>query len=287
MGDDRKNDGDAGPKGASSGADDAIPEVEAEIVEDPATREGDLLKDAPLEDSDADDVSSSESLKASDAPRSKPRTPGVAIFAIFAVIALAVFAYWFFQGRGGDESVVSEAAAVVLAGEQSPPPAIPESAEEPSIAVIAEDDSSEDNIQESDPINPVAATPAPTEAFPVIEAAPEEEINTENLAANKGDPPAEENTAPRQDEAVIIEDTVSVTDNTEFSAELAQNDALQEAPPSPPTDIPADIPVDVAAELEAPLNDRPEAIPDLETANVEEPSLAEPDMLAAGGNRRG
>ena len=107
MGDDRKGgrgvSGDARDMDARDAASekDAIPEVEAEIVSDPSSPQGDLLKDDGPEAEASGETGASGRDGAGEEAGAKPRTPGVAIFAVFAVCALAVLAYWLWQSRDG------------------------------------------------------------------------------------------------------------------------------------------------------------------------------------------
>lgn len=138
MSDDRK-DGDGVSKEtreARAGA--AVPEVEAEIVDDPAAPQGDLLKD----ELSGDDAASGGDAREGSAhegrvqtpPPAKPRTPGVAIFAVFAAGALAVFAYWLWQTR--DSGAATASASVSARPDAQEPPA--SDSPEPSV-----DDASE------------------------------------------------------------------------------------------------------------------------------------------------
>lgn len=79
------------PKSDAS-ASDAIPEVEAEIV----TGETDAArKAAPFDDAQADAAPADDSIAAAKArPLAPLRTPGVILFGVFALVALAIFAWW-------------------------------------------------------------------------------------------------------------------------------------------------------------------------------------------------
>ena len=107
MGDDRKDgrgvSGDARDMDARDAASekDAIPEVEAEIVSDPSSPQGDLLKDDGPEGEASAETAASGYDGAGEEAGAKLRTPGVAIFAVFAACALAVLAYWLWQPRDG------------------------------------------------------------------------------------------------------------------------------------------------------------------------------------------
>lgn len=107
MGDDRKDgrgvsgdDRDTGARDATSEKD-AIPEVEAEIVSDPSSPQGDLLKDDGPEGEASGETGASGCDGAGEEAGARPRTPGVAIFTVFAACALAVLAYWLWQSRDG------------------------------------------------------------------------------------------------------------------------------------------------------------------------------------------
>lgn len=108
MSDDKKTSKNVDGEGQSAAPDASIPEVEAEIVEDPAMRKGDLLREA-APDGDAAEIASEDN--ADDSVDSvaedvtsppKPKTPGVAIFTIFAICALAIVAFWIWQVRSND-----------------------------------------------------------------------------------------------------------------------------------------------------------------------------------------
>jgi len=144
-----ENDG-ADPSSASRDKG-AIPEVEAEIVEEErAAPDAALLKETVDPDGedeaaqadmsvDEDDVSGDA---ASDAKRAKPRMSGVTIFAVFAAGALAVFAYWLWQGResgGAAAAVASRFQAVAPAQDNAHDDGV-FSTQEPTAAAAAADD---------------------------------------------------------------------------------------------------------------------------------------------------
>lgn len=163
MSDDKKNSEEAGAEGPSSAQNNAIPEVEAEIVEDPAMREGDLLKEA-APDSEASEGASDDALddtvKAA-APPVRSRTPGVAIFVVFAVLSLAVLGFWLWQVRTGGAPASSNTPAEIQGQSRSEPLPTAGSVDEPSVEITTEQETGQAGATEADQLEPVSVATAP------------------------------------------------------------------------------------------------------------------------------
>lgn len=218
MSDDKKNSEDDGAGEPSQAQNNAIPEVEAEIVEDPAMREGDLLKETGS-DSEASESSSGDTLddavEAAASP-AKSRTPGVAIFAVFAALSLAILGYWLLQVRTDGAAASSNTPAEVQGQSQIEQPSIAENANEPSVDVSAEQENGEAGAAEIDQMEPVSV------------ATVSEKI-TNNAVGNLQPETSVVNEAPSfQLPEVTVEDLQ--IEDAPLTEQLAQSDVSESAP---------------------------------------------------------
>lgn len=202
-GDDKTRDDkarDTGSRDAPSEKD-AVPEVEAEIVPDLSSPQGDLLKDDSPEGEASgkngaighdgvghDGAGEGANEGTNEVNGAKPRTPGVAIFAVFAACALAVLAYWLWQSRDGG----AVAAPAPMDGADKP------SVDEASADEAAIEDAAaaaEPGEQSSSATSAVSGQAAPTEteggAFPESPSADRSEAAAEAHEAAEGGPDSE------------------------------------------------------------------------------------------------
>ena len=256
----------------------AIPEVEAEIVESDAP--------SPREEvfGDAQDASGAEAENDSDpaeekaASKRRSLTPGLLIFILFAVFALAVFAFWRMQSGGAQQTedaaaesvqrlaqtALPEPRALAAPVENEAPPASSAVAEEDPLAPEAGDgDASAAEAASDDPEPSFAEADAPTDEEPQVIFLEEAETPAEAFAEEAGGEVFAEDDAYNEDDQVA-EEGIKLS---EAQSEPSIDEAVDDLAASDAPDV-AETAAEQAAQDAAPAA--------AETAFVEEEDAAQP-----------